>query len=316
MKQLLKRILGERALTRIRRLENRRQLRAEFAADRRRFERYMLPADHQVTKDLRGRNLEAQLTKDYHRVEKGLALADPRRPFGGAVLDRLDGLIPTAKAIAPGAAYLSHAVSARSALVEWNSGGAIADDVSPAVSPTDRGLPHPEQFFSTRHSVRDFDDRPVAQELLDRAVQMAVATPSVCNRQAWHVRFFHQVEAVSVLRFQNGSAGFAQDVPVVALVTVDSRMFAGAGERNQGWIEGGLFSMTFVWALHGLGLDACMLNMSLTNGEIAALRDALAIPENELVIMMIAIGYGRAGHRRARSPRRTVSDVILPAQQF
>ncbi|MBS4753334.1 nitroreductase family protein [Nocardioides sp. zg-ZUI104] len=154
--------------------------------------------------------------------------------------------------------------------MDWNRGGQVVDEVSPLRTPQERGVNDPERFFGTRHSVRDYDDRPVQEDLLMRAVELAINTPSACNRQAWHVRFFRGNDVVRVLRHQNGNSGFAENVPCVAVVTVDARLFAGAGERNQGWIEGGLFSMSLLyWALHSLGADGCMLNMSLTNEQVA-----------------------------------------------
>lgn len=270
----------------------------------------MLPDDHLAHGALAGRNLEAQVTKDYHRVEKGLALADPKQPFGNAVAERLDMLVPVAAAGSPEAAYVAHATSARAALHDWNTAGSRVEEISPLRTPAERGIPDPDQFFTTRHSVRDYEKRDVPDEVLNHAVALAVNTPSVCNRQAWHVRFYRGVDAQKALRFQNGNAGFGDGVPVVGVVTTDARMFAGAGERNQPWIEGGLFSMSLVWALHGLGVDSCMLNMSVTNDRAASVRAELGMDDEELVVMMVAIGYGREGHRRARSPRRATTEVI------
>jgi nitroreductase len=112
-----------------------------------------------------------------------------------------------------------------------------------------------------------------------------------------------------MLRFQSGNTGFTDSIPTLAVITTDTRYFSGIGERNQAWIEGGLFAMSFVWALHALGYDTCMLNMSVPNKTAAALRAEASIDDAEQVIMMIAIGRGRPGHRRARSPRKSVSEV-------
>ncbi|MEV8000931.1 nitroreductase family protein [Pseudarthrobacter oxydans] len=283
----------------------------EFSLDRKRYMRNSAPSDDQASVRLGGRNLEAQLTKDYHRVEKGLALRDPKRPFGVGVLQRLDMLIPVAEVSSESANYVSFAQSARSALIEWNEGMPVMEDVSPVRKATVGGIDDLREFFGTRRSTRDFDERAVSLDDLVEAVELAINTPSVCNRQAWHVRF--QLESEDIVRslaFQNGNSGFTENIPALAIVTVDARLFAGSGERNQGWIEGGLFSMSLVWALHGMGLDSCMLNMSLPNRRTDALRKEMDIPDNELVIMMIAIGYGREGHRVARSPRRNVAEVI------
>lgn len=291
-----------------------RRLRAEFDADRARYERNMMADDHLVlSRPLVGRNLEGQLTKDYHRVEKGLALRAPRQPFGEAVLARLDLLEPLAGDSDPDLAY--NVSTAREALATWNRGGGVADEVSPKRDAGTRGMADAAQFFATRHSVRDFDERPVTDALLAKAVGCAIHSPSVCNRQAWQVRFYRGAEARELLKMQNGNAGFAESVPVVALVSVDTQLFAGAGERNQGWIEGGIFSMSLVWALHALGLDSCMLNMSVLNDTADELRRRTGIPDQELIIMMIAVGYGRDGHRRARSPRRAIDRITWSSTQ-
>lgn len=283
-------------------------VRREFAADRRRYLASMLPDDRDYSLRLRGKNLEAQITKDYHRIEKGLSLQAPKRPFGLDVRRRLEALIPLAD---PNEPYAQHARIALHALDEWNSGGTVRDDVSPVRVPSDDApMADPAAFFGTRHSVRDFADAPVGDEVIRRAVELALFSPSVCNRQSWKVYVRHGSDAAEALRFQNGSAAFRDQVPAVAIVTVDARAFAGAKERNQGWVDGGIFAMSLVWSLHSLGLDSCMLNMSVPTKKADALRRHLDADSSELIIMMVAIGYGREGHRRARSLRRDVGEVI------
>jgi nitroreductase len=288
----------------------RNELRREFRADLRRYAHSCVPGE--VESGIIGRNREAQLTKDYHRVEKSLALRDPRRPFGKAVASRLASLLGDACSADERAPYVEHASSALAALERWNALGDRSHGIiTEAPTPVDRRLVDLDQFFAARRSVRDFATKPVSQSVLDHAVELAINTPSVCNRQAWKVRFFHAPGTMEVLRFQNGNSGFGETVPTVALVTVDARMFAGPGERNQGWIDGGLFAMSLVWALHGLGLDTCMLNMSLRNRQVNDLRKAIGLQDHDLVIMMIAVGHGREGHKVTRSPRRTVAEVRL-----
>ena len=113
-----------------------------------------------------------------------------------------------------------------------------------------------------------------------------------------------------ILRFKSGNTGFADSIATLAVVTTDTQIFAGIGERNQAWIERGLFSMSFVWALHALGYDTCMLNMSVRNKVSVALRREAGIDDAELIIMMIDIGRGRPRHCRARLPRKVLDSVI------
>jgi nitroreductase len=254
--------------------------------------------------------LEAQLTRDYHRVEKGLAFANPKRPFGSDVLVRLDALIPLARQRNPGRPYLIAAESARAALTAWNSGDDADTIVAPIAHAANRRV-DVECFFTTRHSVRDFSTEYVSPRDIRRAVELAAFSPSACNRQPWKVRLFFGDDVVRVLAYQNGNRGFARAIPALALVSVELGQFVGAGERNQAWIEGGIFGASMVWALHGIGLQSCMLNLSVTTSVADELRDAVGMPASEVPIMMIAIGHGRPGHRIARSPRRSAEDLII-----
>jgi len=257
------------------------------------------------------RQREAQLTKDYHRVEKGMALPDPKRPFGADVQERLDALLSINGVVAHEAAYAISAREAQSALRVWNHGGPLDDGVAPhAVAQETHALPDPTAFFLSRHSVRNFVPEPPSADILAEATRLALSSPSVCNRQPWFVRYYAGAEVTEILRHQNGNRGFSTNVPTLALVSVDVELFGGSIERNQAWIEGGIFSSSLVWAFHALGLESCMLNLSMTTRSADALRRAAGMSDSELPIMMIAIGSAAPGHRRARSSRRHLTEVV------
>lgn len=285
-----------------------------FWRDYRAYRRDAAPPDDAVTAATSGVHHEAQLTKDYHRVEKGLSLRAPSRPFGAAVDARLQLLLAGAATDAAHPPYVGYAQDAREALATWNSGGAVAEGINIPPIPRPEIAPELlEQYFTSRHSVRDFDDeRLVDPALVAEAVRLATYTPSVCNRQSGRAHLFQGAEASeNVLVHQNGNRGFRAQVRSVIVVTSERRLFAGAEERNQRWIDGGLFAMTLVWALHGLGVASCMLNTAASHERLDALRKAADIPENEDIICMIALGYPSAeGIRVARSPRRPLEQVL------
>lgn len=284
----------------------------EFWRDMRRYYRYSTPAGTESFGALSGRNLECQVTKDYHRIEKGLALPSPRQPFGGQVRERLTVLMRADKA--PGD-YSRYAAEAVVALDEWNSSGIIDPVVSPAGETIERATIQRddlERFFSSRRSVRAFDAaQPVSRETVRNAVALAINTPSVCNRQAWRVHVFYGDEAQSILKHHNGSRAFAADIPAVAIVTSDNRLFSGSGERNQRWIDGGLFAMSLVWALHGLGMATCMLNWSRINSASDSLRRTASLDDAEEIIVLVGLGHPKENYRVARSSRRQTDSVLI-----
>jgi len=119
------------------------------------------------------------------------------------------------------------------------------------------------EFFASRYSIRDFSEEPVADSLVRQAVELAKKTPSVCNRQAWRVYALSKKEEIqAALSHQNGNSGFNEKIHKLLIVVCDIEAFAGSEERYQQWIDGGMFSMSLIYALHSLGLGTCALNWS------------------------------------------------------
>ena len=258
-------------------------------------------------------SLECQMTKDYHRVEKGLALASPKRPFGEAVLARLSSGTQSLEA---GSVLQKQVMSAADALAAWNSSAKIDDKVAPVLAqiaaPKDASIPS-DNWFRSRHSVRNFSKStiPNTAEVTEAIALASSSTPSVCNRQAW--RAYVATDPLRVrhlLSLQNGNAGFRDSVPAVVVFTASRRLFAGAGERHQMYVDGALFAMSTAWVLHARGLSSCMLNWSMGNSHSADLREAVGAEPDEEIIAMMAVGYAAIDARVARSPRRRSEDVV------
>lgn len=279
----------------------------------------------------------ALLTIDYHRIEKGLALPDPRAGFGTNVIDRL--LINTPRYIERFGqddltdivanclrSYAAHnaAMHVETPNVESFVAKYDADSTRPVtgfggtapMSKADvlaRSSIDPEAFFNSRSSVRQFSEELVSDAVLTRAVQLAVKTPSVCNRQSGRAYCTTDPAVIAqALSFQNGNRGFGHTAPALFAVCSEFDIFEKLDERNQGWIDGGLFAMTLVYALHSLGLGSCMLNWSVPTARDANFRAAFGIPENQGVICMIAVGHLPDTFSVAQSPRRPVDDFKHP----
>lgn len=282
--------------------------------DARRHVRHSAAIDRRSRLSVGARQLEAQITKDYHRIEKGLALREPRQGFGAAVAQRLYRDVERYRVLADhDPQVVDHALSALEALRAWHVDGRHAHGGPTRVPPEAVPLSDEqvEGFFRSRVSVRDFSDRPVSGETVRRAVDLALSSPSVCNRQPWSVWSFHERDAIErVAALQNGNAGFRSQIACLLVVAVDVRLFAGSGERNQRWVDGGLYAMSLVWALHAQGVASCMLNWSVDQDRTRQLRATTGLPDHLDVVTMIATGYARDGLRVTRSPRRPVDSVL------
>ncbi|WP_223198086.1 nitroreductase family protein [Maribacter arenosus] len=204
----------------------------------------------------------------------------------------------------------------RKMILEMNSMEFDSDDVHGAIlyplSNYKMGiLKHPEDFFLSRYSLREFREDIVPQEQIKRALKLAMKTPSVCNRQAWHV--FHSNDSSIIkkaLSYQNGNRPFGDKIPNLMIVTTDLKAFFAGSEHYQHWIDGGLLSMSIMYALHSLGIASCPLNWSQTPKRDKQLRKAINISPNQTVIMMIAAGYPKDVNKVCSSTRRPLEEIF------
>ena len=288
-------------------------LAAEQALEAERFLKYSIPpATPGRLARIKGMQLDASATRLYHRVEKGFSLPAPKRPFGAKAVPGLTKVL--GRKVPQDALYVTESKMVLDALEAWNERGERHEAVAPRgdslpTNPLDAETT--AQFITSRHSIRDFDQRKVSHELITEAVRVAMYAPSVCNRQGWRAHWFDAPEDLArILPLHSGSAGFADNIPGVFVLTYDIRAFEGTNERNQGWIDGGLFSMNLMLALHGLGLGSVPLNWSRSNAASDKLRETAGIPDHENILMLLAAGHPAEGYRVARSARRPIEQIL------
>lgn len=292
----------------------------------------------------------AKMTIDYHRLEKGMSLSHPRPGFGVEVANRLlDNLSAYLDQYhADDITSVTTVVLEKYRLFQLERGtldpdvGSRIEGLSSAKpSPQERcsdddpsiecgarndiggtlrinhhelmerAASSPDNFINTRHSCRQFSSKEVEDIDIDEAIRLAMRSPSVCNRQAWRVHDFPDGELMqNVLKCQNGNVAFREEIRRVLAVTCDARHFVSVGERNQGWIDGGMFAMSLLYGLHCRKLGACALNWSVAKFGDQRLRKVANIPDHEMVIMLIAVGHPPDEYHVAQSPRKPLEVVL------
>lgn len=287
--------------------------------------------------------LRAKITRQYHIIEKGFALRNPETTLSRfrvkPVMDDIDTFISSygvdsvvrnaLSALYEFGRYLEtensksvDGVTAES-LLAWISNLEKRFEISGSIlsrSSTIRlnresihaqAVRDLKSFFSSRHSVRQFDNRRVDDVLIEQAIEMALHTPSACNRQPWKVYVVREPRLKrSALALQGGNSGFGEQADVILIVTGNLSATLHPGERMQPWLDGGMFAMSLIYGLHSLGLGTCCLNWSKSKRTDRQLRRLLGLPENEVVLMMIAVGHLPEEFEVASSPRYPLSDVM------
>ncbi len=166
-------------------------------------------------------------------------------------------------------------------------------------------------FASTRHSVRNFSSEEVTQKEILKAVKFAQTSPSVCNRQTARVHAFSKNSFAPIINAQLGDQGWVTNANKLFVVTTDLNYFGGTYERNQPYIEGGLFCMQFVMGLHAQRIASCC-KMYIRSPKLdREIYKVTGINENEVPIMLILAGhYEREKIQVPYSFRLPVEDIV------
>ena len=171
-----------------------------------------------------------------------------------------------------------------------------------------------KELAENRHSIREYADQPVTYKELLPAIQLAMRTPTVCNRQPARLRIILNPELITkALNIQGGFNGY-KIPPVLLLITADNTAFMAPQERNEGFTDGGLFGMSLLLSLEREGLAACPLNTMMKEGPEKATRKLLNIPDQENMVMYIAVGHFPDTVKTCVSHRFNAEDILKVLQ--
>lgn len=284
--------------------------------------------------------LSSALLFQYHKLEKGLVMPGKQRFFGvdpadatmklahrwqAMGYDRIDPVYVGAIETLRGYRDRLHASDLDPddrILSRLDSFLSRCNEADPTLS-TPQKLPELQVINSTateafrvlaeaRRSVRDYRPDPVPESVLRESILIAQLSPSACNRQPWRVYLVSDAERKQqLLSYQNGNRGFGHLAPHIAIVTADEQCFFDASERHEPYIDGGLFSMSFILALRAHDVGSCCLNWCVSPANDKAVHRIFKLPVSQRIVMLIAIGYAPDECMVPRSPRRDTSAVLI-----
>ena len=166
-------------------------------------------------------------------------------------------------------------------------------------------------FAQSRHTLRHYSDQVIPKNKIVAAVQLAMTAPSACNRQ--HVRVHciaNRDLAHKILEAQGGNRGFGHMADKVLIVSSDLSVEMGERERNDPYVNGGIFLMNLCYALHYHEIAHCVLSCSIELARVAKIRSLAAIPNKEALIAMLSCGIAPTRFDVATSPRKDVEDIL------
>lgn len=167
-------------------------------------------------------------------------------------------------------------------------------------------------FASSRKSVRDFTGEIIPIDLIEKVIKLANTSPSVCNRQASNVYVIQSKDLIDkVLEVQAGFSGYSHNVKQILILTNDRQFYYSIGERNQLYIDGGIYLMNLLYSLHYYKIANCPANWGKSIDEEASLFKIIDLPESEKIICLIPIGIAPESFNTTLSQRRDHSENLF-----
>lgn len=166
------------------------------------------------------------------------------------------------------------------------------------------------QFSQSRHSVRNFEGS-IDISRYEKAVCLAQNAPSACNRQPTRVYLIQSKDIISkVLSLQSGNRGFGYLADKLIILSAEIGGYLHVHERNTAYIDGGIYAMNLLYALHFYEIGACTLNWSSTIENDRKIRKICEINESETIILLIACGNVPDQFKLALSHRNTSAEIL------
>jgi len=160
-----------------------------------------------------------------------------------------------------------------------------------------------------RRSVRFYLDRIVELEAIEPAMRIAALSPSACNRQSYRFLFHNDKETVGkIAQLPGGLNGY--EVPSIVTVIASYRGYFDERDFNVPIIDASLAVMSFLFALETLGLSSVCMNWPSLPDHDKQMRKLIPLDDDEVIVMLIGVGYPAPDGKVAYSAKRDVSDLI------
>lgn len=285
---------------------------------------------HGTRLNSRGEGLVFNFRRNIHRLEKGLIHQPAKDVFAADyIIETVSGYVQGKQKglLDPETLGWAEAVLSRYFSV-CRHDGVVAEAYNlfcaecECCTRPDR-IPYPEQqrpelsvsyddlhkLACRRRSVRFFSDTPVDSDMVARAIELSVLSPNACNRQSYRFVLVNDEKlANTVLGCTFGFRGYK--APAVIVVIGRYRGYFDERDAFVPAIDAGLATMSLLYALETLGMASSCVNWPSLPRNEKSIREHIAMDEDEMVILLVAVGYPDPNGMIACSGRRSLDSVF------
>ena len=164
------------------------------------------------------------------------------------------------------------------------------------------------ELMRARHSMRAFDSRPVARDLLLRVLEAARLAPTACNNQPWRMLVVDAPAGLKALAACYPGAWFRTAPAAIVACAVPAEAWRRSDGKNHADIDVAIAVDHLILAAAGAGLGTCWVCAF----DAAKTRAALALPAGIEPVVLVPIGYPASDEAPAprHAQRKPISALV------
>jgi nitroreductase/SAM-dependent methyltransferase len=155
------------------------------------------------------------------------------------------------------------------------------------------------EVLYSRRSIRKFEDKPVARELIDQVMHAGIWAPSSCNYQMWDLIAVDDAAINAELAGLSTQMGNAP----VNIVVAYGRDFSEENHANIQTASALIENMSL--AAEALGLGTFWITQT---GGADKVREKVGLPLDRMVVAVLALGYAKVNPKKGPK-RRSLAQV-------
>ncbi len=140
----------------------------------------------------------------------------------------------------------------------------------------------------TRRSIRQYENKKIPDELVQKILAAGMSAPSAGNEQPWQFILLSEKSILQEMHKLNPYAVMAKDASLAIIVCGDLSL-----EKHEGfWVEDcAAAAQNILLAVHALGLGAVWTGIYPRQDRVEAFRNFFKMPEHVIPLALIPIGY-------------------------
>ncbi|MBR2823240.1 MAG: nitroreductase family protein [Clostridia bacterium] len=164
-----------------------------------------------------------------------------------------------------------------------------------------------KEVVKTRYSCKKYSSRQVEQEKLNAILEAGRLAPTAKNLQEQHIYVVQSAEGLAKVDAVTPCRYGAPTVVVVAFDKNNVFTYPG-GKRDSGIEDATIVATHMILAAADEGVDSCWINFL----DPEKLANALGLPENEEVLMVLDLGYAAedSGPLPNHANRKSLSETV------